>query len=482
MTPGAIVFLTILVRTVTSTLLDLMSSAWTDRRARGVLIRSVALCLAVAAVLLAGPYAIVTANGDSVAVRLDGDVLFRVHATAEVDAVDRAERIERRLRTLLDRPDTNDPAVIERGPGTDERTIRVAGATIVTVTADDAEEELTGIDELAAAWASRIDDALERGRTLRNSPLERFVSEVRFSVTTAFARLGESAITILPRLLAAALVLAFFWLLATVVRRGLRAIFRRIIADLTIENLLKQLAYYSVWVVGLILAADALGFTPETVIAGLGLTGLALGFALKDVLSNFVSGLLILALRPFRIGDEIQIGDAEGRVERIDLRATNIRAYDGRLVVVPNSELLTSRVVNNTASPVRRAVVAVTLDHAADLRQAADVLLASTEHVDGVLDDPPASVRLGSLSIDGITVESRFWTDSRRSDFVTTVSAVRGSIVEGLRQAGVPLPRPNVIELEPSEVSSVTGAGRLTERRAVPRQTDLGTHQRTDGG
>lgn len=395
------------------------------------------------------PSSAASPEGQRVAVRLDGEVLFRVLANDELDAASRAKRIERRLRALLDRPDAIAPAIVDTGPGSGERTIRVSGATVVTVTPADAEEELTTVDQLAASWAAAIDRALERGRSLRDSPIERFVSEVRFSVATAFARLGESAITTLPRLLAAGLVLAFFWLLATVVRRALRALFRRIIADLTVENLLKQLAYYTVWVVGLILAADALGFTPETVIAGLGLTGLALGFALKDVLSNFVSGLLILALRPFRIGDEIEIGDAEGRVERIDLRATNIRTYDGRLVVVPNAELLTSRVVNNTASPVRRAMVAVTLEHSIDLAQVTSILLDAASAVEGVLPTPPPVVRLGALSTDGITAEVRFWTDSRRSDFVATVSAVRASVIRGLRHGTVPIAGPAVLRLEP---------------------------------
>lgn len=142
------------------------------------LVRTAALGLAVAVSLVAGPSAIPAASADSVVVRLDGEVLFRVHATDELDAATRAERIERRFQTLLDRPDAIAPAVIERGPGTDERTVRLAGATIVAVTPTDAEGELAGVDELAATWASTIDDALERGRTLRDSPLERFVSEV----------------------------------------------------------------------------------------------------------------------------------------------------------------------------------------------------------------------------------------------------------------------------------------------------------------
>ena len=88
----------------------------------------------------------------------------------------------------------------------------------------------------------------------------------------------------------------------------MRAVFHRVVDDLTVENLIKQVAYYTVWLLGLLLAASTFGIEPEAIVTGLGLSSLALGFALKDILSNFVSGLLILLLRPFELGDQIVAG------------------------------------------------------------------------------------------------------------------------------------------------------------------------------
>jgi small conductance mechanosensitive channel len=224
----------------------------------------------------------------------------------------------------------------------------------------------------------------------------------------------------------------------------LRRLFRRVIDDLTVENLLKQLAYYAVWSVGLLVAADALGFEPETVVTGLGLTGLALGFALKDIISNFVSGMLILGLRPFEIGDEIAIGDIEGTVQRIRLRATEIRAFDGRLVLVPNAELFTSRVTNNTASPIRRASVDVPLGYDADIDRATRALIDAATQAPEVLPEPTPSVRVRALGDADVRLELRFWTDSRRADMVSTTSDVRRRIVETFRRAGIPLPDPGL--------------------------------------
>ena len=384
-----------------------------------------------------------TAQDDRATVRVDGRSLFRVGEMAGASAADRAGRVERRIARLLERPEAIAPARVEvAGPGGEERVVSVAGVPVITVTKQDAEDNLTTAQAVAEQWAVALDAALARARQSRTTPLGRFGAEVQSAVRTAFSRLGESAVTIIPRLLAAALVLALFWLIAAAVRRLMRLIFCRIIDDLTVENLIKQVAYYTVWAVGLMVAFDALGFQAETVIAGLGLTGLALGFALKDILSNFVSGILILASRPFKVGDQIVVGDTEGSVVRIMLRATQIRTYDGRAVLVPNAEVFTGRITNNTAAPVRRGNVLLYVGYGEDLPRAVEVVRAATARAGGVLPDPPASVRVRELTASDVLVEARFWADSRRTDFMDTASAVRASVVAALKEANVGLPDP----------------------------------------
>lgn len=130
---------------------------------------------------------------------------------------------------------------------------------------------------------------------------------------------------LIPQAFAALLVLGVFWLLAIGACWLMRFVFRHLTDDLTVENLIKQPTYYAIWTIGLMVAVDALEFDPQAVATGLGLVGLALGFALREIISNFVSGVLLLTLRPFELGDQIIVGDTEGSVERIELRATQIR-------------------------------------------------------------------------------------------------------------------------------------------------------------
>ncbi len=374
-------------------------------------------------------------------VRLDGRALFRIGADAELEARPRARQVERQLAAVLETPQGITRARIEKtGEHGENRQISVAGRPLVEVTPMDADANGEAIDTLARQWAALIDGALATAVERRDSERGRFVTSVQASVETAFARLLESAIHIIPRILAALLVLLLFWGLAAGVRTLMRMIFSRLGDDRTVENLVRQVSYYTVWLLGLIVAASAFGLEPGTLATGLGLTSLALGFALKDILSNFVSGLLILTLRPFELGDQIIIGETEGSVERIELRATQIRTYDGRRVLVPNAETFTSRVTNNTAAPIRRGKVVCALGYDVDIDATTQILCQAAQHTPGVLATPPASVRLNELGTTELVFDVEFWCDSRRSDFVITASEVRKALVAALRAAGVALP------------------------------------------
>jgi small-conductance mechanosensitive channel len=380
----------------------------------------------------------VSAQLTTATVRLDGRALFRVSDGVEEDAGQRARVIERQLEAVLGSAQTFGPVAIEQAD--EQRVLTVAGRRIVTVTPTDAASRGLGVDVLARDWADAIDAGLARGVARRGSMAQRFLVAMQGSVESAFSRLLETIISFIPRALAALLVLLLFWAMAAAVRRLMRAVFRRVVDDLTVENLIKQVAYYTVWLFGLLLAASTFGIEPEAIVTGLGLTSLALGFALKDILSNFVSGLLILLLRPFELGDQIVIGETEGSVERITLRATEIRTYDGRRVSVPNSETFTSRVINNTASPIRRAGVEFFVSYQVDVDQAITVASAAASETTGVLDEPAPTVRVQAFEPDHVRLELRFWTDSRRSDHVATSSRVHQSVLVRFREAGVVLP------------------------------------------
>jgi len=129
---------------------------------------------------------------------------------------------------------------------------------------------------------------------------------------------------LLPSMAAALTVILITWGLATLARRIAQYCFRYV-NNPTRRNLIRHVTYYVAWALGIFAALDVLGVNPTTFVTGLGLGGVALGFALKDLVSNLVSGLMILLTGTFQINDQIVVGDTEGTVERIEVRATHIR-------------------------------------------------------------------------------------------------------------------------------------------------------------
>ena len=267
-------------------------------------------------------------------------------------------------------------------------------------------------------------------------------SQVSNAVSRSFERLIAAFVNVLPTIASAVVVLLVFWVLATLARRGART-GAQYIRDPTTKMLVTQVTYYLVWAVGFVVAFDAVGMNLEAVATALGLGSVAIGFALKDILSNLVSGVLILAMRPFEIGDQIVIGDTEGTVEQIELRATQIRTYDGRLVLVPNGQVFTSRITNNTASPLRRASVFVYLGYKADAERVLALILDTVRSVPGVAATPPPSMRLCDLRPGCLQLEARFWAESRRTNLMNTASAARVAIVRALKEADIQLPDPD---------------------------------------
>lgn len=281
------------------------------------------------------------------------------------------------------------------------------------------------------------------------------------SIQTVLHRLFGRILALLPEIVVAIAVLFITWVIATAVHRLTAK------ADSSMHySLLRQTSYCAVWLIGIFIALNVLGVNATAAMTGLGLGGVAIGFALKDILSNFISGILILLGRTFEIGDQIVIGDTEGTVERMEVRATHIRTYDGRLVLVPNGEVLTSRITNNTESDLRRVSIMIYLDYREELERAMSTILDAVRHVQGVAKTPAPSMRLRELTTEYLRIEARIWTESRRHDVVLTASNARIAIVNALIQAGFELPYPNE-QSAPTVAVSHENSGE-TEHEAGP--------------
>ena len=170
---------------------------------------------------------------------------------------------------------------------------------------------------------------------------------------------------------------------------------------------------------------------------------LAIGFAMQDVIANFVAGVFIYTDEPFRIGDWIEWDDSSGIVEDISLRVTRVRTFDNELLTVPNSLLTDGVVKNPVAKDKLRLQFMFGIGYDDDIEQATDIIVEEAESHPDILDDPAVSVRLTELGDSYVGLKSRFWiSDPSRADFVKTRGEYVTAVKQRFDEAGIDIPYP----------------------------------------
>jgi len=170
---------------------------------------------------------------------------------------------------------------------------------------------------------------------------------------------------------------------------------------------------------------------------------LAIGFAMQDVIANFVAGIFIFTDRPFRIGDWIEWDNNEGVVEDISLRVTRVKTFDNELLTVPNSVLTSGVIKNPVAEEKLRLQFLFGIGYDDDIEQATDIIVEEAENHDGIMDDPAPTVRLTELGDSYVGLKSRIWIDDpSRSDFVKTRGEYVTAVKNRFDEAGIDIPYP----------------------------------------
>ena len=171
---------------------------------------------------------------------------------------------------------------------------------------------------------------------------------------------------------------------------------------------------------------------------------LALGFAMQDVIKNFVAGVFIFIEQPFRIGDWIEWDDNKGIVEDISLRVTRIRTFDNELLTVPNRDLTDGVIKNPVAKDKLRLRVVFGIGYDDDIDQAADIIREEAAHHEDIAGEPAPSVRVVELGDSDVGLQARFWiTNPSRADFMRTRSEYVQAVKERFDAAGIDIPYPH---------------------------------------
>lgn len=263
--------------------------------------------------------------------------------------------------------------------------------------------------------------------------------------TQAVQAMANGFIERLPYFAIALIVFMAFVLVGHGVRSGIRALTARGRKHRNIGLVLGRLGYgISIFIGMLVALVIAIpGFTPGQLVNLLGLSSVAIGFAFRDILQNFLAGILILLTQPFRIGDQIVLKSFEGTVENIETRATFIRTYDGRRIVIPNSELFTNPVTVNTAHDKRRLQYDIGIGYGDDIARAKQIMLATVHSLPDVLKEPPPDAIVTGLGESAVIIRLRYWVHPpRQLDILNVQSSVLEHVKEALMTNGIDLPFP----------------------------------------
>jgi len=242
------------------------------------------------------------------------------------------------------------------------------------------------------------------------------------------------------RILSALLIFVFGLWLSRKLSKALERALKRASVDPMLSSFLRNIAYFGGVIVVIVAALTQLGIPPASLLAVIGAAGLAIALALRDSLSNFASGVMLILLRPFKAGDYVQIAGQEGEIEHVRVFQTRLRTIDHRIIVLLNSQITTAPIINFTALPRRRLDLVVGVGYDDDLATARAALLAVAEANPRVLKEPAADVLLSSLAESSVHLLLRAWVNT--SDVLIAKSELLEGIHAELRRRGLSIPYP----------------------------------------
>ena len=225
---------------------------------------------------------------------------------------------------------------------------------------------------------------------------------------------------------------------------GLGRLWHRIAPNSFLAELIASAIRFGFTIVGLVIALDMIGATAllGAVLGGAGVIGIALGFAMRDTIENYVASLLLSLRQPFRANDWVQIDTYEGRVIRLTSRATVLMTLDGNHLRIPNGQVFKAVIVNFTRNPQRRFHFDLGVDADDDARAARQLGRDTLAGLEFVLSDPPPEARIIEVGDSNVVIRFLGWVDQRDTDWWKAQSQAIPAVKGALEDAGFGLPEP----------------------------------------
>jgi small-conductance mechanosensitive channel len=245
----------------------------------------------------------------------------------------------------------------------------------------------------------------------------------------------------IPNLLSALAIFILAMYFARVLSRIVNRVLKRRNAPEGVTQLLAQLAYGTIVVAGAITALQRF-FDVTAFLAGLGILGFTVGFALQDVMKNFAAGVILLIQQPFHVNEVIGVAGFDGTVLQIDLRSTEIKATDGRIVNIPNANILAGPIINYTRADRRLVELIFRVGYDADTEVARQVVLESIQTIPGVVMETKPAIGFSKFGDSALEFNTSFWIDTSKTDPGAAKNAAFSLIKHALEKQGIRMPFP----------------------------------------
>ena len=280
----------------------------------------------------------------------------------------------------------------------------------------------------------------------------------------------------LPYIVAGILVLLLFWLLARIVKGIFWSASGRTRLDGRLRILFSRLIFVFTIVLGIFTAFTVIipSFGFGDLITGLGFTSFVIGFATKDILNNLLSGVLILWQQPFRIGDYLFVGNNQGKVEYIGVRATQLRKDDGELVLIPNGDMYSSAITIRGAGAERRMLLKISIGYDSDVGKTKEIITDVLGATAGVVEEPKPSAVVTELSADGVNISIYFWINTDKDKPMQVFDDVATAIKKSLDENGIEMFPPSSVIVQTPEKETVAAEESTNGRTEAKKKKEDG--------
>jgi len=258
--------------------------------------------------------------------------------------------------------------------------------------------------------------------------------------TTLF-KFIDSLPPIVPNIFTALLIFFGSLFLARFLRNLLSKVLKSRDVDFELSILLGQLLYWGIISFGIITALGRF-FDVTAFIAGLGILGFTIGFAMQDVMQNFVAGIILLIQQPFNVGEAVEAAGYSGTILTINIRTTEMRDFDGKIIIIPNADILSNSITNFSQAKSRRVVLPIGISYDTDHDKARQTIIDAIADIPGLLKDSTPTIAFHTFGGSSIDLTIYFWIDTAETDVTSAKNTAVTKIKTALDKKGIEIPFP----------------------------------------